>query len=157
MIFDSRFRPTGWLILVCAALLEAAVVLPFGFVAGSHAEIPAALAILAAVAAATVGGPGPGMAAAALGLALVAAFVAVDALAPIAIAPAVAVAGLVGVVADRLRGAHSDNVNEVEQLREHLRKEELRHRALVETLPLVTYVQEAADDGALLHVSPQID
>jgi two-component system phosphate regulon sensor histidine kinase PhoR len=268
MIFEGRFRLHAWQIVVCAAAVETAVVLPFAFVsgAGSHAEITVALAILVAVAAAVLGGIGPGMVAAAVGLALVAAAVAVDPVSALTIPPGIAVAGLIGLVADRLRRADAGNtqaarrldviqesasdaivgldldglivawspqaarmygydaetavgrpyslllpedspistsgvesrvdygdvvhrradgsnivvsltitpvvdatgtptaayavaadVDERAHLREQLRDAELKHRALVEQLPHVTYLQEAADERALLYVSPQVD
>jgi two-component system phosphate regulon sensor histidine kinase PhoR len=264
MIVDRRFRQHARLVLVCAAALEAALVLPFVFFYDSRPEIPTALAVLAAVAAAVAGGPWLGAAAAALGLALVAAFVADDPLAALAIPPGIAVAALVGIVADRLRraeterqrvargldvvretvsdavvgvdlegmivgwsagaarlygygsdvavgrpfsmllpddspvtatGEHVDygdvvqrradgsdivvsltfvpvadaageviaayavaaDVNERVQVQEKLRESESKYRALVEQLPLVTYLQEAEDGNSLLYVSPQVD
>jgi PAS domain S-box-containing protein len=264
MMFDGRFRPHARLVLVCAALVEAALVLPFAFFYSSRPEIPAALAVLVAAAAAVAAGPVPGMVAAALGLALVAAFVADDPLGALAIPAGIAVAALVGVVADRLRRADTQrqrvtrgldvvretvsdavvgldlertivgwsagaarlygyntdaavgrpfsmllpddsplpavdkrveygdvvhrradgsdavvsltivpvadaagdvvaayavaaDVDERTQVQEQLRETESNHRALVEHLPLVTYVQEADNQGSLLYVSPQVD
>jgi two-component system, OmpR family, phosphate regulon sensor histidine kinase PhoR len=264
MMFDGRFRHRARLVLVFAALLEAALVLPFVFFYSSRPEIPAALAVLAAVLAAVAGGPWPGMVAAALGLALVAAFAADDALAVLAIPPGIAVAALAGIVSDRLRRAdtqrqraasgldavretvsdavvgldldgtivgwstgaarlygyssdaavgrpfsmllpddstlpardeHVDygdvvhrradgsdvvvsltvvpvadaagevvaayavaaDVEQRAQMQEKLREAESNHRALVEHLPLVTYVREAGSQGSLLFVSPQVD
>jgi PAS domain S-box-containing protein len=264
MMFDGRFRQNARLVLVCAAVVEAALVLPFVFFYSSRPEIPAVLAVLAAVAAAVAGGPVPGVAAAALGLALVADFVAEDLVAALAILPGIAVAALAGIVADRVRRADTEgqrvarrldvvretvsdavvgldlegtivgwsagaarlygyssdaavgrpfsmllpdgsdvpatdarvdygdvvhrradgsdlvvsltvvpvadaagdfvaayavaaDVNERTQVQEKLREADSTHRALVEHLPLVTYVQEAGDRGSLLYVSPQVD
>jgi len=264
MMFDGRFRERPRLILVCAGVLEAALVLPFIFFYSSRPEIPAVLAVLIAVAAAVAGGPLPGTAAAALGLALVAAFVAEEPLAALAILPGIAAAALAGIIADRLRHAETErraaarrldvvrenvsdavvgldregtivgwsagavrlygyssdaavgqpfsmlvsdgsdvpatdkrvefgdivhrradrsdvrvsltvvpvtdvageviaayavaaDVNERTQAQEKLRESDATHRALVEHLPLVTYVQEAGDRGSLLYVSPQVD
>jgi PAS domain S-box-containing protein len=108
MMFDGRFRQNARLVLVCAAVVEAALVLPFVFFYSSRPEIPAVLAVLAAVAAAVAGGPVPGVAAAALGLALVADFVAEDLVAALAILPGIAVAALAGIVADRVRRADTE-------------------------------------------------
>jgi PAS domain S-box-containing protein len=240
------------------------LVLPFIFFYDTRPEIPAALVVLAAVAFAVAGGPSLGAAAAALGLVLVAAFVADDPLAALAIPPGIAVAALAGIVADRLlrvdterqsvarrldavretvsdavvgidldgaivgwsagaaqlygysseaavgrpfsmlfpgdspvtaseeradygdvvqrRADGSDvvvsltvvpvdktegdviaayaiaaDVDERVQVQEKLRESESKHRALVEQLPLVTYLQEADDVNSLLYVSPQVD
>src|SRR5919108_1534042 len=98
----ARTRP--WVVAAAAALLAAAATVPFGIFDVSRPEVPVALAILVAVAAALAGGVWAGLAAAVVGWTLFFVFVADRTLAAVlALPPWVAAALGTGLAADRFR------------------------------------------------------
>jgi PAS domain S-box-containing protein len=151
-VLQARWSSPRWLLAAVGVLLEAAATVPFALL--DLPAVSAALTILVGAVVAFAAGPRWGVLVAAAGFALFFFFPGDQDLRALATLPIwLALAAAAGLIGDRFRRAATDE----HRNQEELEQAESKYRALVEGLPLVTWLSAPGEPTSSVYISPRIE